>query len=345
MSLHHRLSNLVQKETDRLFKSFLDDNPDLLKKYVNGSVSVIGSILGPINVFMRHLLTVQGLDPDSVPGEAKRLQLQDALNNFFSGSHEEAFDEDYDLGWVQKRFEDTRKKLNKLDMTKESFMGLTDLSKLPNLGSSLVGEDIDELAELNQVAPEAPKKEIAIFDPGNPIDALRDAVKAIEKEVSLPKKKKGVKTSKKKLNKTTAPQKAVRVRRVASTEPVKEEPSTLKVESDRKVRPPSTRAPGRSLHDIAQNKRAQAKAAKEATPEFQAELKARLMRATQLTSLMVEKGLCDVDDKSRQDQINSMINWTDNNFDALERVITKYAPTKDAVAENKFKGSFRRVTK
>jgi hypothetical protein len=60
---------------------------------------------------------------------------------------------------------------------------------------------------------------------------------------------------------------------------------------------------------------------------------------------MVSKGLCEVDDKARQDQINSMLTWGDNNFDSLERVITKYGPTKDAVAENKFKGSFRRAKK
>ncbi len=372
MQLHQRFSNLVHKETDRLLKSFLSDNPDLLKKYVEGSVATIGAILGPINSFMRHLLTVQGLDPDSVPGETHRLQLQEALNNFFSSTHEDAFDADYDLSWVQKRFEDTRKKLNQLEMTKEQFMGLTDLSKLPNLGSKLGGpftidgdpSAIDELSEINQIADESAKREIdlapvakqerenqkTVFDPGDAIQALRDAVKAMEAELGVEKKKKGIKTSKKKANKTV-PAKTVKkgrgtkVQRVVSTESVKEGPSTLQVESDRKVRPPSTRAPGRSLHDIAQNKRTQAKIAKESTPEFQAEMKARLARATQLTNLMVEKGLLDVDDKSRQDQISSMINWTNNNFDALERVITKYAPTKDAVAENKFKGSFRRVNK
>jgi hypothetical protein len=60
---------------------------------------------------------------------------------------------------------------------------------------------------------------------------------------------------------------------------------------------------------------------------------------------MVEKGLCEIDDKSCQDQINSMLKWGDNNFEALERVINRYKPTKDAVAENKFTGSFRRTPK
>jgi hypothetical protein len=75
-------------------------------------------------------------------------------------------------------------------------------------------------------------------------------------------------------------------------------------------------------------------------------MKRKLTKATELTNLMIANGLCQPDNKSRRDQIKSMINWTDNNFEALERVIKKkYAPTKDAVVENKFKGSFRRVRK
>jgi hypothetical protein len=126
---------------------------------------------------------------------------------------------------------------------------------------------------------------------------------------------------------------------------VQEGPSTLTVESDRKVRAPARRTSGRDLSALVQEKKAQNKAILEATPEFQASLKAKTVRATELTQLMIEKGLCDASDKARQEQINQMLNWGDNNFDALERVIDRYAPTKDAIAENKFKGSFRGVQK
>jgi hypothetical protein len=373
-----RFTNLFQRETDRLLKSFLDDNPDVLQKYVDGSLVAISAILGPINVFMRHLLTVQGLDPDSIPGEKQRLLIQEAMGNLFNKNHEEAFDPDYNLDWVQQKFEETRGKLNQLGLTKEKFMDLTDLSRLPNIGRVTEGpvtidvstSPLDELSEINQIAPEFPKKEIPLvskeqerenkkespeFDPrielgGDAIQALREALLNLEKnlELSKDKKKKGVKVSKKKMNKTTS--KPLRVKRV----PVKSAPlpeveeekaSTLKVESNHKEAPPWKKTPSRSLTDLASKNRARVKAAKEATPEFQARLKARIARATNLVNIMVEKGLVDADEKSRQDQITSMSNWADNNFDALERVVTKYGPTKDAVAENKFKGSFRRVQK
>lgn len=355
MQLHNRLSNLFQKESTRLLKSFLDDNPDLLKRYVNGGVATVGAILRPVNVFMRHLLALQDLDPDTVPGEKQKLLLQEALGTLFNNTHEEDFESDYDLNWVQKKFEETRGKLAQLELSKEKFLDLTDLSKLP----------MDELPAINRVAPEEPKKEIPLDTPegrksyrekvlseaksflkdqekevinGNPIDALREAVKAIEKEVDL--NKKGLKTKKKKLNKS--PGKVTKVHRKVDVLPLETE---VDLECKAGIRPSTKREPGRNLGEIARNRKNQAKIAKESTPEFQAQLKARLMRATGLTNLMLEKGLVEPNEQARQDQINSMINWTDNNFDALERVIMKYAPTKDAVAENKFKGSFRRVVK
>lgn len=348
------LSNFFQKETDRLLKDFLSNNPELLRKYVDGSLAAVTAILSPINGFMRHLLVVQGLDPDAVPGEKQRNLLHEALTNFFSQKHEEDFDSDYDLSWVQQKFEGTRKKLGQLGFTKEQFVGLTDLSNLGMKPSSPVAIDsgMDELAEFNQIAPETPKREIPLVAKeqerenlteigGDAIQALREAMQNVEKNLAVSKKKKGIKVTKKKMNKVTS--KPKKVRRVIDNTPQPEGKSTLTVESDRVVRPPSTKAPGRSLGDIARDKKAQAKAAKEATPEFQAELKRKTARATELTNLMVQKGL--VEEKSKGDQIASMVNWSDNNFDALERVVYKYAPTKDAVAENKFKGSFRRVTK
>lgn len=382
MQLHQRLSNLFQKETGRLVKGFLEENPDLLHKYVDGSLTAITAILGPINVFMRHLLVVQGLDPDTVPGEQQRNLLHEALSNFFSKTHEEAFESDYDVSWVQKKFEETRGKLGQLGLTKEKFMDLTDLSRLPNIGRVTEGpitidvstSPIDAVSEINQIAPETPKKEIPLDTKegrnayrervlneaksflkeqerenlteigGDAIQALREAMNNIEENLKVAKKKKGIKVSKKKMNKTSA--KPLRVKRspakvVPLPETEEEKISTLKVDSDRKERPNWKKTPARSLYDIAKDKKAQVKAAKESTPEFQAEMKRKLARAAELTNLMVQKGLCE--EKSKEEQIASMISWTDNNFDALERVITKYAPTKDAVAENKFKGSFRRV--
>lgn len=201
----------LQKETNRLVKSFLDENPDILKKYVEGGVTAVGLMLTPLNTFMRHLLVVQGLDPDSIPGEKERLALLEALENFFEKRHDKDFDSDYDFSWIQKRFEETRKTLNQLEMTKEKFMDLTDLSKL-----SSHDKPLDELvAEANPVAPESVKHETRLEIGGDAIDALRKCIQAIEKEV-IPSKKKGVKTAKKKLNKGKVGS-GTRVRRVTPT--------------------------------------------------------------------------------------------------------------------------------
>lgn len=372
---------MFQKETDRLLKGFLNDNPDVLKKYVEGGVVAVGAVLRPINSFMRHLLVVQGLDPEAVPGEKQRLLVLQSLTNFFDSKHEKDFDDDYDLSWVNQKFEKTRGALKDLKMTKDKFMELTDLSRLPNVRTStvptverledLTGEPIDHLAQrVNPVAPEPEKREARLtfseraeklkriaqdirseskdFNPGDAIQQLRSFMNDLGKQLEdvkpeVEEKSAPLKPGKKKLNKGKRVGSGLRVQRVSNTEPVKEVPSTLTVESDRKVRPPAIREPGRNLRDLASQKKAEIKAAKEATPEFKAEAARKLARATELTHLMAQKGLVEASDTAFNTQVDSMKNWSDNNFDALERVVTKYGPTKDAVAENKFKGSFRRA--
>lgn len=221
----------LQKEANRLVKSFLDENPDILKKYVEGGVTAVGLALTPLNTFMRHLLVVQGLDPDSVPGEKQRLALLEALENFFEKRHEKDFDPDYDLSWVQKRFEETRKTLNQLEMTKEKFMDLTDLAKLGSSRYPTADEEQEFVAQ--RVTPEPDKRELRLEDKveigGDAIDALRKFVQAMEKDVDSDKKK-GVKTGKKKLNKGTG----ARVRKISAN--VKRE-TTIKeeVEAQRKA--------------------------------------------------------------------------------------------------------------
>jgi hypothetical protein len=371
MQLHNLLRPL-QKEANRLVKSFLDENPELMKKYVGSGVTAISLALAPLNVFMRHLVVVQGLDPDTLPGEKERSALLEALENFFEKRHEKSFDADYDFSWIEKRFEETRKTLNRLEMTKEEFMKLTDLAKMPSIGDKYTVNG-DE-AVMNDLPAETLKKEMSLTPLEDKIEVGADAIEALRKAVQniedlsedsrravkieklkkISKKlkedfhastKQGIKTHKKKLNKGDKSGSGPKVNRIISAEPIKEGLTTLRVESDRKVRPPARRASGRDLAALVQDKKAQNKAILESTPEFKAQLKAKLEKATKLTQLMVEKGLCEVSDQARQDQINSMLSWGDNNFEALERVINKYGPTKDAIAENKFKGSFRRVIK
>lgn len=314
----HRFSNLFQSETSRLVKSFLNDNPDLLKKYVDGSVAAIGAVLTPLNLFMRHLLVVQGLDPNAVPGEKSRKEFQDALDNYFGQDHDKAFDDDYDLTWVQKRFDETRTRLKQLQLTKEKFMDLTDISKLPSIGDKY-GAPTEEAPQSEVPQSETPADKFDIG--GNAIEALRQAVfnlesalpekvkkaaevikAAAEKEIS----KKGVKTSKKKLNKT-------------STKPVKKGPGT-------KVNRPALQI-------------TEEKEYVDLGIPLQDEFKEKLSRSIRLVDDMVARGLVQDDTKAIKEQIEEVMKFNTKSLDALERVVKRHSAT------DKFTGSFRRVTK
>jgi len=305
--LHNRLSQLFQKQTDRILKDFLNDNPDLLKKYVDGSVAVVGAVLGPINVFMRHLLTVQGLDPDSVPGEKERALVQEALHNFFSRDHGKDFDEDYDFSWVHKKFEEARGHMKQL--TKEKFVEMTDLSKLPNIGPGRY-PTADEEQEIYVARPSTvlPSKEIRItgedkkeskFDPGDAIKQLQ--ILAEEMKIVEPKKS-GLKTGKKKLNKSSGP--GVKVRRISPT------PAEVK-----------NNPPKRSA--------------------LKKNLKARFDASKKLVDDMVACGLVENNDDAKKEQLEQLLLMDEGTMASLSRVVAKHAKP----VTNNFTGSFRRVQK
>jgi hypothetical protein len=355
MQLHNRLSNLFQKETDRLLKGFLSDNPDMRKRYVEGCIVAVGTVLKPITSFVRHLLVVQGLDPEATPGDKQRLLIQEALSDFFNKTHDKDFDDDYDVSWAHQKFEKAKGAMKELNISEDKFLELTDLGRLPNLGrvNDLTEDTVENIIQrVNPIATETVKKELPLdasegrnpavaFNPGDALQQLKDFMNEVGYKLEEKKSAK-VKTSKKKLNKGKRIGGGPKVQRVSNTEPIKEEPSTLEVKSNRTPYPPSSRTAARELIDIARQKKLAIKVEKEATPEFHAEMKVRATKAAKLIDLMVERGFCESSNQARQEQLESMLTWDDNNFDTLERVITKYGPTKDAISENKFKGSFRR---
>jgi len=59
----------LQEGTFRFARTLLNDNPDLLQKYVSTGMSVVGTALVPLNLFMKHLLLIQKIDPNTVPGQ------------------------------------------------------------------------------------------------------------------------------------------------------------------------------------------------------------------------------------------------------------------------------------
>jgi hypothetical protein len=315
--LHNRLSQLFQRESDRLLKSFLGDNPDLLKKYVDGGVVAVGAVLGPINSFMRHLLTVQGLDPDTTPGEKQRALVQEALASFFEKVHDKALDEDYDLSWVRQRFEDTRKNFSKFNLTQAKFMELTDLSRIPTRVEDVSKEKLDDLVQrVNPVADPAPKREtsIALDDA---IQQLRDFMTKIEKsqpeEKAEEKQHAGIKTGKKSVNKSKGYGKGAvtrgtgtRVRKISADYPVQIKEPTIKEELA-------------------------AKRSQEFTE-----------RAVKLVHDMIDRGLVEGTVKAVEEQTKQIMTWSEESLAAMERVVAKHFKQP---SDNKFTGSFRRVKK
>jgi hypothetical protein len=318
----------IQGGTFRFARTFLNENPDLLQKYVSTGVNVVGLVLVPLNSFMKHLLLVQKIDPDTVPGEKARRALQDAMNHSFDIDHAKEYDDDFDTKWVTRKFEEARKALHTLNLTKEKFKELTDLNKLPGGFVSSRYPTADEEQEFFNSGgatrlgpfPISEKKELPLdtkegraayrmkvlkdaqsrltgvaqkvtkeVDSFDPITDLRNAVKAIEEAVGLEKK---------------------------------ETPKVVIKPSKRKV-----------------NKKV---VNKKIIPVGRRTLSGRTELAEKLVKNMVAKGLVSDTPEAMAAQMTELANWDDKAFESMTRVLERHFPKKDP--KDKFKGNFRRVT-
>jgi Asp-tRNA(Asn)/Glu-tRNA(Gln) amidotransferase C subunit len=97
----------------------------LLSTYVHVGAKIIDATVNPINKFMKHLLIVQGLDPNAQPGAAYRARLIKAIDQVDDSKE---FDDDFDFSWVGKSFFKAKSNLNGLNVNKSEFQRMTDLS-------------------------------------------------------------------------------------------------------------------------------------------------------------------------------------------------------------------------
>ncbi len=107
--------------------SLIKKNPALLSKYVAVGTALVDKALVPLNKFMAHLLIIQDLDPKSKPGDRFEQSLRDAIDGV---EDPEDFEKDYDLSWLKKSFERTRKNMRELNLSQDKFKELTDLSRV-----------------------------------------------------------------------------------------------------------------------------------------------------------------------------------------------------------------------
>lgn len=113
------------------FNDFLKKNPELLSKYVSLGLEIVDKAVVPLNIFMQHLLKVQGISPSAKPGELYKKMFNKAVDT--PKLDKEDYSESFDFSPVIKAFEKTSDRLKHLNLTKEQFKKLTDLNNIPDV--------------------------------------------------------------------------------------------------------------------------------------------------------------------------------------------------------------------
>lgn len=123
-----------------LFKSFVQENPDRVKKFSQLGLSVVGITVLSLDVIMRKILILQNLDPDIDPAFVEKENLNKSFESIFSSGLNSAYSansEKYDYNWVQNKFKEIREKLNQSNLTEKQLNDLTDVSKLNDCSNTL----------------------------------------------------------------------------------------------------------------------------------------------------------------------------------------------------------------
>lgn len=76
------------------------DKEKLLKFYVKYGIKFVNLNVNMLNGYMKHLIIVQGLDPNAEPGSSFKRILNQAID---TGIANKAYEEDFDLSWVRKK--------------------------------------------------------------------------------------------------------------------------------------------------------------------------------------------------------------------------------------------------
>lgn len=153
-------------------KEYFRNNPEQLQTYVNVAIKATKLAVVPLGAVLKHLIEIQGLDPKTEPGR----RMREAFQQAFSHTHVREYDRDFDFSWLNKKFEEARKYNESVDLTKEEFRTLTDVSDLKTepppvppvmrtitdagVPVTIDRSPVEELADLldvhpvNQIAPE-----------------------------------------------------------------------------------------------------------------------------------------------------------------------------------------------
>lgn len=110
-------------------KKFFEENPDLLPSYVDWSVHILNLATVPLNKFLKHLLTVQNIDPNVNPGTRTREKFLAELNQSLNAVHKKEYDDNFDFSPLYKKYSQVKDKLN---ISKDQFDKYTNLNNATN---------------------------------------------------------------------------------------------------------------------------------------------------------------------------------------------------------------------
>lgn len=143
-----------------LLVEYFRANHKHLKTYINVGTIAAKCVIAPVGMLLKHLIKIQGLDPNAEPGHRTRELFQQAINDLFTKTHTEDFSPDFDFSWRNKKFQEVQNN-SELDLSKNDFTELTDISHLQSVAPETINvttvptnrTPVQELADLLEVHP------------------------------------------------------------------------------------------------------------------------------------------------------------------------------------------------
>lgn len=331
MKINMQLSKLLQPLQHKVADLFQD--PKFVKKYVDAGVLALGYTLIPLDAFMKHLLTVQGLDPKSNPRSA----LLETFSSAFTARHADEYDSEYDLSWVHKKFKKIREDEKWGDLTQETFVELTDISKVDDAIDRPLTVDPAYEALANQIVPECEKRELPLFKPEQERENLKEATEKLKKAL-----KDVTSKLKEEVGSFDPGGNALDQLKDFITKTHGEPPALWPT---KKPHASTTKKPGVKTTKKKLNKKTQKVARKTlATAKdreaHRASVAKRYYEAQELVKGMVDKGLCSL--ANVDDQIAHITLMPDDAVESLKRIIRDTHSTRTDTSSHNFKGAFRR---
>jgi hypothetical protein len=165
--------------------SLLKKNPEVLSKYVSFGTAMVDTIVAPLNKFMEHLLTIQGIDPATQPGQS----FHNSLNNLFNEVGDiEDFGEDYDDKVMKKHFAKAQGKLKHLNLTLNQYKEMTDITDLKDkevLPQVTIPDPLDSIAPYYTVEDQKKFAELDLLTKKSPPHTLDSLMKILKKVESV----------------------------------------------------------------------------------------------------------------------------------------------------------------